>query len=378
MEGGGWQQGLEAFLTAYCPAPEQMRLTLGRIGLPARVNWLEDRAILCRQDDAADCYWVICQGHVRVERIGAEIVLRGPGEVVGEQAFYRKRDNTGVGPRRGACLRASGSAKVLRIDRSVIDAMSFEERAVWHETLARVQCHKLDQATDQRQALQSQRSDFDGLIQRFVCSEGREAALAALDGNGSVAAHQTDAVVWFSDIKGFSAYAANLQPSDVAATIRLAMNIQAEEIAKAAGQIDKFMGDGLMAFWLCPDVERLAVACEAAATAALQAASRLRIIFETQGLPLGIRMGIHAGPAVFGDFGGANRIAFTCAGRTVNDASRYEQASVGSDGLPLGIVRLSPIVFEHITSEPLRSQFGERRTFEAKHLVMFETHTTAV
>ena len=363
------------FLNAYCPAPDLMRLALSRVGVPERVNWLEDRVFLCRQGDVADCYWVICQGHVRVERADAQIVFRGPGEMVGEQAFYRKNEDKAAGARRGACLRASGSAKLLRIDRSFINAMSIEERAIWHETLARVQCHKLDQATNQRHALQGQRRDFDGLIQRFVCSEGREAALAALDGNGSVAAQRTEAVLWFSDIKGFSVYAANLQPSEVAATIRVIMDIQAEEIAKAAGQIDKFMGDGLMAFWLCPDAVRLAHGCESAVTAALHATARLHAMFESQGLPLEIRIGIHAGPAVFGDFGGADRIAFTCAGRTVNDASRYEQASEGSDGLPLGAVRISAAVFDQIASPALRSRFGVRRTFEAKHQVIFETHT---
>lgn len=371
----GWKEGWERFLATYCQASATLREAMDRIGLAPRVNCLFDLDYLCRKGDAADCYWIICDGHIRVERRGGEIVLRGAGEVVGEQAFYRPASDVNHQPIRGACLRAAGNAKLLRIDRSIVEAMTSEERAVWHETLARALCHKLDQATDQRYALHGRERDLDGLIRRFVCAEGREAALAALDGGGRVQSQKTDVVLWFSDIKGFSAYATDLKPEDVAEILRLVMEIQAEEIAKAHGQIDKFMGDGLMAFWMCPDATRMATTSHSAISAALAANERVKSFFQQRSAPLDIRIGLHAGPAVFGDFGGANRIAFTCTGQTVNEAARYEQASVCSEGLPLAAVRISSSLYERVDSEAVRSRFGSRRAFADKHGIMFEIYT---
>ena len=89
MADEGWKVGLERFLTAYCTAPAILRGAMERIGLVPRINCLFDLDYLCRQGEVADCYWIVCEGHIRVERRGGEIVLRGAGDVVGEQAFYR-------------------------------------------------------------------------------------------------------------------------------------------------------------------------------------------------------------------------------------------------------------------------------------------------
>lgn len=373
-----WKIGLQRFLASNCPEPEVLGAALERVGLAPRINLVLDLDYLCRQGDVADCLWIVCEGYVRVERQGGEIVLRGAGEVVGEQAFYRETGAETHRPTRGACLRASGAVTLLRIDRSVIAAMDVKEQAVWHETIARALCRKLDQATDQRHVLAGHRRDLDQLIRRFVCPEGREAALAAIDDTREIGYHRSDAVLWFSDIKGFSAYASTLAPDEVGDLIRLVMEVQSEEIVKASGQIDKYMGDGLMAFWICPDTSRLAVACEAATTAALTAAARLQAMFSSRGFPIDIRIGLHAGSAVFGDFGGANRIAFTCTGQTVNDASRYEQASVCEHALPLGAVRVSAPLYARIGSEAIRARFGPQRRFKDKHGVYFETYESGI
>ncbi|MET4445946.1 class 3 adenylate cyclase [Bradyrhizobium sp. GM2.2] len=55
-------------------------------------------------------------------------------------------------------------------------------------------------------------------------------------------------------------------------------------------------------------------------------------------MPLGLRIGLHAGDVAFGDFGAENRIAVTLLGGTVNTAARYEQAKSSE----LGEIRISP------------------------------------
>lgn len=373
----GWGIGLDGFLAEHCPDPKEMRAALEAGGLAGRVDWLPDLKFLCREGERADCYWIVCEGFIRIESGGAFIVLRGTGKVIGEQAFYRaQRDSDGF-PMRGAAMRASGEARILRIDCALIDGLAPEHRSLWHETIGRAMCQKLDEATAQRQKLQDHRREYDGLVDRFVCAEGRQAALAALTRDGAIEPQKMRAVVWFSDIKGFSAYSSGLSPVAVSEAIRLVMDVQAEEIAKAGGQIDKFMGDGLMAFWPAPDESRLRWACTKATEAATNAARRLGALFAQHGLPLDIRIGVHAGDVLFGDFGGSGRIAFTCTGQTVNEASRYEQAAAGVTGARLGKVRLSTVVFGLLSDADLRSQFtAEPIEFADKHNTRFSAHTT--
>jgi class 3 adenylate cyclase len=135
------------------------------------------------------------------------------------------------------------------------------------------------------------------------------------------------------------------------------MDIQALEITAAGGQIDKFMGDGLMAFWKGPDAQRLAQSAEAAVNAALQTVRAMSDVIAAETLPLDIRIGLHAGPVILGDFGGSERIAFTAIGEAVNTASRYEQATGPAGGGRIGRVRISDTLFAHLASTELTAQF---------------------
>lgn len=375
------EKGLTAFLGKYSRNPAMIRKALVRVGMAERMLCLVDGQPLCQQGDPADCYWVICSGDVRVEGDGVLVVTRRAGEVIGEGAFYRDAsDGSSYTPVRGATLRASGDVDVLRIDRALISAMTPDEQAAWHETMACVATTKLDEATKQRVGLHLKQSLYQDLVGRFVCQEGKEAALAALvPGNSArpIAAEACDTVVWFSDIAGFSSFAQSLPPREAGRIVRSIMDVQAEEITAAGGHVDKFMGDGLMAFWRAPDAQRLDAACTSALTAAHRTASRLAALFKEKELPLDIRIGLHAGKVILGDFGGADRIAFTAIGDTVNAAARYEQAAKRSDGGPLGRVRVSPQVFARVKDAAVLENFEENATaFSDKHGRQFEVHVT--
>lgn len=77
------------------------------------------------------------------------------------------------------------------------------------------------------------------------------------------------------------------------------------------------------------------------------AAKRIRKIVTAERLDLGIRIVLHMGPVVIGDFGGKDRIAYTL-GETVNSASRYEQARKDRYGVPLGTVHLSDTILSSV------------------------------
>ncbi len=370
-------EGLEIFLSRFCPDPTTIHAALDRVGMANRMVWLTDGKILCRKGDSADCYWIICEGEIRVEEDDVLVVTRHQGELIGEGAFFRI---TTTKPSRGATLRAAGDTKLLRIDRALINVMKPADQVVWHETIARVVTAKLDQATGHRVGLHHGRSIAHELVARFVCSEGHSAALAALEPKGAlraIAPERSQAVIWFSDIAGFSKFAASLPPQEAGEVVRQIMDVQADEIAAAGGHIDKFMGDGLIAFWRAPDEPRLSAACDAAATAAHKATSRLLTFFKDRRLPLDIRVGLHAGPVILGDFGGSDRIAFTVIGDTVNAAARYEQAAKRADGSALGRVRVSPAIFSRVTDASTRAIFEQTSTsFVDKHGTVFEAFVT--
>lgn len=358
--------GAELFLGKFCDAPDTLRAVFLR--LPSRLVQLRDGEILCKEGDAGDQLWLVQRGQVRIES-DTLLALRNVGDVVGEQAFYRSMCANGPSVR-GATMRAQGDTRLAVIDHTYIAKMMPDEQVVWHRTLARVLSAKLDEATRGRTELRRDAKAADHLIRRFVCAEGLSAALAALD-TGKVDPEQTDAILWFSDIAGFSKYAAGLGLTEIGALVRELMDIQVGSIEAADGQVDKLMGDGLMAFWLAPDERRKRQAAHGAIQAAITSSEKMGTLFRSRGLPLDIRIGLHLGPAILGDFGGTNRIAFTAIGETVNTASRYEQASKRVDGQSLGRVRVSPALWAVVDDPGVRANFGEEGVFTDKHAVEY-------
>jgi class 3 adenylate cyclase len=269
-----------------------------------------------------------------------------------------------------------------RIDKSLLAGMTDAQRALWNETCARALSTKLDEATTQRNELRRDRNNTELIFRRFVAEEGQEAALAAfLDGDFQrhIGTLECDAVIWFSDVKGFSQYAKGKPADAVGRVIRKVMDIQAAAIRDAGGQIDKFMGDGLMAFWKAPDRMRLEVAAEKAAAAAIACAANLRDHFEAESLPCDIRIGLHAGTVIIGDFGGGDRVAFTLIGDAVNTASRYEQAAKCVENKELGRVRVSEEIFSMLSDERTKSTFDPTpRSLPDKHGTCFPARVANV
>ena len=92
------------------------------------------------------------------------------------------------------------------------------------------------------------------------------------------------------------------------------------------GTVDKFLGDGMMAFFGAPD--RLKGHAAAAVRAAAQiredlAADNREAVLE--GHPaLRVRIGIHTGPVIVGNIGASDRVNYTIIGDTVNVSQRLQ------------------------------------------------------
>jgi len=140
------------------------------------------------------------------------------------------------------------------------------------------------------------------------------------------ASAEVELTVMFTDIVGFTAMSENLPAAEVATFLNDHFALLAACIEAEGGTIDKFIGDGLMAFWGAPDpqTDTARRACRAAAAIPrpLAAANARR---RACGLPpVRVRIGIHTGPAVVGNIGAPGRINYTIVGDTVNTAARLE------------------------------------------------------
>jgi len=95
------------------------------------------------------------------------------------------------------------------------------------------------------------------------------------------------------------------------------------------GTLDKYTGDGLVAFWGAPlpNLDHADLALDAAARILLEVAqfSAARVALGKP--PLRVRIGIESGAAMAGDYGTAARSIYTAVGDSVNTAARLEQAA---------------------------------------------------
>jgi class 3 adenylate cyclase len=132
--------------------------------------------------------------------------------------------------------------------------------------------------------------------------------------------------VLFSDIRGFTTLSERLPPDVIVDILNRYFDRMTGIVHKHQGTVDKFIGDGLMAFFGAPNT--MPDAEQKAALAAQEMLSELVIFnreIEDAGLPaLHIGIGLHRGEAIVGNVGARQRHAYTAIGDTVNTASRVE------------------------------------------------------
>lgn len=138
--------------------------------------------------------------------------------------------------------------------------------------------------------------------------------------------------VLFADISGFTKWSSDKTPETVHAFLSDYLESMATIIFNNGGTVDKFIGDGILAFFGDP-FEQQDHASRALVTALemQRKADELRDKWQPAvGINLRIRIGINSGPVIVGNLGTKTRIEYTVIGATVNLASRMESnAPVG-------------------------------------------------
>ena len=129
----------------------------------------------------------------------------------------------------------------------------------------------------------------------------------------------------FTDIRGFTTLCEGKKPQEVVEILNHYLDIETEIILNNGGDVDKFVGDEMMAFFAGPKKEYNACKAAMEIRAAMRAQQEMALSDGSDYISMGI--GINTGRVVFGSVGAHNRMDFTSIGDTVNLAARLESAN---------------------------------------------------
>jgi adenylate cyclase len=138
-----------------------------------------------------------------------------------------------------------------------------------------------------------------------------------------------EVTVMFTDIKGFTTFSERNPAEVVVDRLNEYLSAMVQIIHAHDGTVDKFMGDGIMAYWGAPlpqpDHARLALRC---ALGMKEKMAELTVAWRAREVePFQIRGGILSGRVVAGNIGSTGqKMEYTVIGDTVNQASRLEGA----------------------------------------------------
>jgi len=132
--------------------------------------------------------------------------------------------------------------------------------------------------------------------------------------------------VLFADIRNFTAKSEALSPEQTVELLNRFFYLVHETIWEMEGTLDKYMGDGLMAFWNAPlDQPDHALLAVQAAVHMQRRIQYNQAEWEFLGMPkLAAGIGIATGEAVVGYVGSGERMQYTAIGAHVNLAARLE------------------------------------------------------
>src|SRR6266568_542287 len=207
----------------------------------------------------------------------------------------------------------------LRAD-GMTDYVAIANRFTGDEIIGRMDCVYSSWATDASQGFDD--DDVADLcrLMPFLALAVKSASLARIAGG---VAERIEAVLWFSDLRGYTRISDTASPGDIIPLLNHYADAIISAIHEQGGDVLKLMGDGLLAIFTAEDRGR---ACDAALTAALAARRSVTLVNQrrtAKGLPItDMYLGLHIGEVFYGNIGSKDRLDFTVVGPAVNEVSR--------------------------------------------------------
>jgi adenylate cyclase len=168
-----------------------------------------------------------------------------------------------------------------------------------------------------------------------------------------------DLTILFSDISGFTKWSSDKSPEQVHNFLNNYLESMSEILFAHGGTVDKFMGDGMLAFFGDPiDMPDHTERCLKAAIAMQK---KTRMLAEKWkplvDIDLKVRIGIDTGKVIVGNLGNKTRIEYTVIGAAVNLAQRMESNA------PVGGILVTAFVREKVKD---KFTFIEKRDITVK------------
>jgi adenylate cyclase len=170
-----------------------------------------------------------------------------------------------------------------------------------------------------------------------------------------------DAAILTVDVRGFSILAARISPDELVRLLTEDQSRLVPVIQDHGGNIDKFLGDGILAsFGAVAGSATCAADALRAAHAVVACVAEWNRSREADGRePIRIGLAVAAGPVVLGAVGDESRLEFTVIGDTVNQAAKLEKHNKAEGATAL----TSAVCYELALAQGYRPDGpGERRS----------------
>jgi class 3 adenylate cyclase/CHASE2 domain-containing sensor protein len=181
------------------------------------------------------------------------------------------------------------------------------------------------QSTEQRI-----RRQFQQALSQYT-SPAVAARIAQRASAADLAPQPAQVTCFFSDLYGFTPLSERLGAQRTRQVLNPYLHMMSRLLVEHHAIINKFMGDGIFAFfnapiWPCGDHAEASCACADASIAALEALNRQTVPL-SDGETLAMRIGLSTGEVFVGDYGSDTKLDYTCIGDIVNLGARLEETN---------------------------------------------------
>jgi class 3 adenylate cyclase len=208
-----------------------------------------------------------------------------------------------------------------------------------HELLARVNTHlTIDELRRNLALKNAELARAHELVRRafgrYVSEEVAASILQSPEGL-ELGGEEREVTILMSDLRGFTALAARLNPHEVIEFLNLYLESMVDVISRFEGTIDEIIGDAILVIFgapvVCEDHAGKAVACGLAMQLAMREVNQRVATKQIPDLEMGI--GIHTGNVIVGNIGSLRRTKYAAVGSNVNLAGRIESFTTGGQVL---------------------------------------------